>query len=95
MLDGTGVLWGPYQDFGQLVHEDARCSTANPMFAEVEQPGIGRVLTPRIPLAFAGTPALPPQPAPLIGQDGAAVLLRVLGMNAADIDGLRSTGVLT
>ena len=28
-LGGAGVLWGPYQDFGQLVAEDPRCSTAN------------------------------------------------------------------
>ena len=93
-LDGTRVLWGPYQDFGQLVREDPRCSTANPMFAEVEHPGIGRVLTPRSPLAFGGTPALPPLPAPLIGQDGAAVLEGVLGLGAAEIAGLRSRGVL-
>ncbi len=39
--DRHGVCWGPYQSFRQLVDEDPRCSVANPMFAEVDQPGIG------------------------------------------------------
>jgi 2-methylfumaryl-CoA isomerase len=34
---GTGVSWGPYQTFRQLVDEDPRVSDANPMFATVEQ----------------------------------------------------------
>ena len=36
---GTGVSWGPYQTFRQLVHGGPARSTANPMFSEVEQPG--------------------------------------------------------
>jgi len=43
---GTNVSWGPYQTFRQLVNEDPRCSIANPMFAQVEQPGIGSNLMP-------------------------------------------------
>src|SRR6185437_16605851 len=39
---GTGVLWGPFQDFVGLVRDDPRCSPENPLFAEMEQPGIGR-----------------------------------------------------
>ncbi len=93
-LDGTGVLWGPYQDFGQLVAEDARCSAANPMFAELDQPGIGRVLTPRVPLAFSATPGRPPSPAPVMGQDGGAVLADVLGFGAEQVSDLRQRGVL-
>ena len=93
-LDGTGVLWGPYQDFGQLVAEDPRCSAANPMFAEVDQPGVGRVLTPRIPLSLAGSPGIPPAAAPVLGQDTDAVLAEKLGYGQAQIDGLRDKGVL-
>ena len=40
-LDGSGVLWGQYRSFGQLVAEDPRCSAENPMFEMVEQPSIG------------------------------------------------------
>ncbi|MGI4795042.1 MAG: CoA transferase [Janthinobacterium lividum] len=94
-LDGSGVLWGPYQDFGQLVAEDARCSTSNPMFAEVEQPGVGRVLTPRIPLSLGGTPAHPPAAAPLMGQNTGEVLAQVLGYDPARLSALREAGVIT
>lgn len=94
-LDGSGVLWGPYQDFGQLVAEDARCSTSNPMFADVEQPGVGRVLTPRIPLSLGGTPAHPPTAAPLMGQNTGEVLAQILGYDAARLSALRDAGVVT
>lgn len=61
------VLWGPYQSFKQLVAEDPRASTANPMLAEVEHPGLGRYLTTGSPLRFAVVPAVPPKPAPALG----------------------------
>jgi 2-methylfumaryl-CoA isomerase len=80
----SGILWEPYQDFGQLVREDARCSPANPMFSEIEQPGIGRLLVPGSPLAFADD-QVPPQPGPRLGQDTDEVLARVLGLSAASI----------
>src|SRR3984957_4515982 len=51
-FDRQGVLWGPYQDFGQMVAEDPRVSPANPMFAEVEQPGVGTLLANTVPLRF-------------------------------------------
>ena len=80
-LDAAGVLWGPYQDFGQLVHDDARCSTANPLIGELKQPGIGTLLTPRSPLAFqvSGTPD--PLPAPTLGADTASVLASLAGLH--------------
>jgi 2-methylfumaryl-CoA isomerase len=89
-FEGSGVLWGPYQDFGQMVREDPRCSPANPLFAEIEQPGIGRVLAPSVPLQ----PALPPKPAPRLGADTDAVLREVLGVPAERIAALRAAGVL-
>jgi len=38
---GTGVSWGPYQTFHQLVDEDPRASLANPMFEPIDHPGVG------------------------------------------------------
>ena len=89
-LDGSGVLWGPYQDFGQMVREDPRCSAANPLFQEIEQPGVGRVLAPASPLQ----PALPAQPAPRLGGDTDAVLAQVLGLSPARIAAYRDAGIL-
>jgi 2-methylfumaryl-CoA isomerase len=91
---GTGVLWGPYQDFRQLVADDPRCSRANPMFADVEQPGIGTVLTPRVPLSFSASLARAPQASPRLGENTAAVLQELLGKSTDDVAGLRERGII-
>ena len=93
-LDGTGVLWGPYQDFGQLVREDWRCSAANPMFAEIEQPGAGRILANATPLGFSADGRLPPAPAPRLGADTEAVLTELLGLSATEYARLHDAGVV-
>ena len=84
-FDRHGVSWGPYQTFTELVDRDPRCSTANPMFAEVEQPGIGTYLMPGSPLAFSDAERLPPRRAPLLGEHTDEVLAGVLGLSDAEI----------
>ncbi len=91
---GTGVLWGQFQDFRRLVEDDPRCSEANPLFATVDQPGIGRYLTPGMPLDFGASPRLPPRPAPLLGEHTDAVLAEVLGLASAEIGRLHDAGVV-
>ncbi|MGH7097134.1 MAG: CoA transferase [Stellaceae bacterium] len=90
---GTAVLWGPFQDFFQLVREDPRASPANPLFAEVEQPGIGRYPMPGLPLDFSAAPRQPTHPAPLLGEDTDAVLSAVLGLSEAEIARLHAHGL--
>ena len=92
-LDGTGVLWGPYQDFGQLVREDPRCSTANPIFADIEQPGVGRVMVNGSPLGFSADGRVPPMPAPLLGEDTEQVLGELLGIPSAEYARLHDAGI--
>jgi len=70
---GTGVSWGPYQTFTQLVEEDARCSTDNPMLTMVEHP-VGTYLTPASPLTFSASGRLPAAPSPQLGQHTDEVL---------------------
>lgn len=70
---GTGVSWGPYQTFGQLVAEDPRCSTANPLFTEVEHP-VGTYLTPASPLEFSRHGRLPAVRSPTLGEHTAEIL---------------------
>src|SRR3954466_11538128 len=94
LLSQAGVLWGPYQDFGQLVAEDPRCSTANPMFGTIDQPGVGPVLAAGSPLGFSGGDRLPPAPARVLGQDTDAVLAEVLGLSAAAIGRLHDAGTI-
>jgi 2-methylfumaryl-CoA isomerase len=94
LFDEAAVLWGPYQTFTQLVDEDPRCSPANPMFAEVEQPGIGTFLMPGAPAVFTGADRLPPSRAPLLGEHTDEILAGVLGMGESQIGRLHDAGVV-
>jgi len=94
VFTGSGVLWGPYQDFGQLVKDDPRCSTANPMFGIVEQPGIGALMVPGSPLRERGTSGVSPSPAPELGQDTDLVLSELLGLSSEKIGRLHDAGIV-
>jgi 2-methylfumaryl-CoA isomerase len=80
-LDRHGVLWGPYQDFAQMMAEDPRATTANPMIRVLDDPALG-------PLRVAGSPIRdrlgregPASPAPVLGADTEQVL-RDSGLSA-------------
>jgi 2-methylfumaryl-CoA isomerase len=90
----TGVSWGPYQTFGQLVAEDPRVSAANPMFEAVEQPGVGTYLMPGSPLHFEAVSRQPVRRAPLLGEDTEEVLAEVLGLGEGEIGRLFDAGVV-
>lgn len=93
-FDAHGVCWGPYQTFVQLVNDDPRCSTANPMFSRIDQPGVGRILAPGSPLSFSAIGRGHPAPAPRLGQHTDEVLLEVLGMTSHDVGLLHDKGVV-
>jgi 2-methylfumaryl-CoA isomerase len=91
---GTGVLWGHFQDFLELVQSDPRCSEANPLFATLDQPGIGRYLAAGLPLDFSAEPRRPPCPAPLLGEHTDIVLTEILGLSPAEIGRLHDTRIV-
>jgi 2-methylfumaryl-CoA isomerase len=93
-FDKLGVCWGLYRDFGDLVANDPRCSPDNPLFAPVDQPGIGRYLMPGSPLDFSGVARLPAQPAPLLGQHTDEVLAEVLALSSREIGELHDAKVV-
>lgn len=90
----SGVLWGPYQTFRQLLTEDPGATRENPLFARVEQPGIGRYLTPGSPLDFAALERLPPRPAPLLGQHTDEILSGLLGLSEGEIGKLHDDRIV-
>ena len=92
---GTGVSWGAYQTFSQLVHEDPRCSTDNEMWELVEQPGVGTYLTPGTPLDFSALPRTSVHRAPALGEHTEAVLSELLGLSSAEIGRLARDGVVS
>lgn len=73
-FDAQKVLWGPYQTFKELVAEDPRASSSNPLFADVEHPDLGTYPTPGSPLRFGAVEALPPKPGPKLGEHTEEVL---------------------
>ena len=93
-FEGTGVSWGPYQTFRQLVEEDARVSEANPMFSTLEQPGIGSYLVPATPLEFTASGRLGARPAPRLGEHTEAILAEVLDLSGAEIGRLFDAGTV-
>ncbi len=94
VFDAHDVSWGPYQTFAELVAHDPRCSPANPMFAEVDQPGIGTYLMPSSPLAFSAAERLPPRPAPQLGEHTDEILADILGLSPSDIGRLHDQGIV-
>jgi 2-methylfumaryl-CoA isomerase len=94
IFDAHDVCWGPYQTFTELVEHDPRCSTANPMFAEVDQPGIGTYLMPGSPLEFGACARVPPARAPLLGEHTDEVLSSILGLSGGAIGRLHDEGVV-
>lgn len=97
-FDPAGVCWGPYQTFAQMLALDPRASTANPMFREVDQPGIGQILSPASPLEFGAeslSPGrLPAQPAPQLGAHTDEILGDLLGLSSGEIGKLHDDGVV-
>jgi 2-methylfumaryl-CoA isomerase len=91
---GTGVSWGAYQTFSQLVREDPRCSTDNDMWDMVEHPGVGSYLMPGTPLDFSAVARVPVRRAPQLGEHTEAVLAELLGMTTAEIGRFERDGIV-
>ena len=93
-FEGTGVSWGPYQTFRQLVREDPRASEENPMFSTLDQPGIGEYLVPASPLELTAAGRMPPRRAPELGEHTEEILAGVLGLGEGEIGKLFDAGVV-
>jgi 2-methylfumaryl-CoA isomerase len=93
-FEGTGVSWGAYQTFSQLVREDPRCSTTNDMWETVEHPGVGSYLMPGTPLDFSAVARVPVRRAPQLGEHTEAVLAELLGMTTAEIGRFERDGII-
>jgi len=87
-LESAGVCWGPYQTFREMLRDDHRVSTANPLFQRVEQPGIGRYLMPGSPLDFGASPRDAVRRAPILGEHTDEILLGVLRLSEREVGAL-------
>lgn len=94
IMEAHGCCWGRYRDFIAMVNDDERCSVANPMFQQVEQPGVGSVLSSGSPLDFSEAPRGDVPVAPALGGNTDEVLVELLGLSSADIARLHDRGVV-
>jgi 2-methylfumaryl-CoA isomerase len=94
VFDRHGVCWGAYQTFAQLLEEDWRVSDTNPVFRDIEQPGLGKLRVGGSPLAFSELHREDPRPAPQLGEHSEQILAEDLGLSAHEIASLRDRGIV-
>jgi 2-methylfumaryl-CoA isomerase len=94
VLDACGICWDRYQSVRELVTDDPDCSPDNPIFADVEQPGIGTYPVPGQPMHFGAVERRAPVPAPRVGQHTDEILADVLGLDSGAIGRLHDDGVV-
>jgi 2-methylfumaryl-CoA isomerase len=93
-FDNAGVTWSVFRTFAQAAREDPDLTPDNPMFAELEQPGIGTYAMPGSPLGFSGSGDVSPKPAPELGQHTEEILADVAGLGSGEIGKLFDQGVV-
>lgn len=93
-FEKSGVCWSKYQTVQQLVASDPACSTANPLFSDVTQKGVGNWLVPGLPLDFSGLERAPAKPAPQLGEHTEEVLMQLLGLSSAELGRMFDKGLI-
>jgi 2-methylfumaryl-CoA isomerase len=90
-LTAHRACWAPYRTFAEVGSSDLG---SNPLFAKIEQPGIGSYPMPGSCFDFEASPRRHTLPAPVLGCDTRLVLANVLGMSADELDALQARGIL-
>jgi 2-methylfumaryl-CoA isomerase len=93
-LDAASACWSFYQSVGDMVRNDPGCSLANAMFSEVGQSGVGTLLSAASPLRHSKPERKPAEPAPRLGLDTAAILMRDLGLRERELAKLSARGTI-
>lgn len=91
-LQGLGVAAAPELDVPGVMG-DAQLA-ARGGFVEINQPQVGRFLTPRMPVRFSGTPQPALRHAALLGEHNDEVLTDVAGLTRAEIAALVDAGIV-
>ena len=94
IFDKEGVTWSVFRDFEAALAEDPDLSSDNPIFSEIDNPGLGRFLVPGSPVTFSAHPRSKPAPAPALGLHTEEILGDVVGLPDVEIASLFDTGVV-
>ena len=90
-LDRAGVPAGPINTYPEALADPH--ALARDMIVDLVHPGAGPIKALGVPVKLSGTPGAVDRPAPLLGQDNAAVLTE-LGYTEAEQRTLKANGVM-
>ena len=93
-FDKAGLTWSEFRSFARAVREDPDLGPANPIFTDLDQPGLGRFPVPGSPFAFGALPREAPVPAPELGEHTEEVLADVAGLSLGQIARLFDQGLV-
>ena len=93
-FDKRGLTWSVFRSVPEAVAQDPDLSEANPMFSQLDQPGLGRFPVPGFPGEFSARPRIKPQPAPALGQHTEEVLGDVARLTETEIAQLHDKGIV-
>jgi len=94
LFDTLGLTWSVFRSFAGAVAEDPDLSPDNPMFAMLDQPGIGPLPVPGSPVTFSDFARMGPVAAPVLGEHTEEILGDLLGLGAGQIGKLMDAGVV-
>ena len=90
-LSATRVLFERYRTFAEVAADDR--VVRNPVFARLNQPGVGEYFAPGLPASFDGSHPVS-TPAPNLGQDTARLLAERIGLSSDEITRLTDAGTI-
>ena len=93
LLNDAGCPACPVNTIDRLV-VDPLIAGARCIFPTINQPGIGELAITAIPQHLTRTSSQPRKPAPLLGEDNAAVYGQMLGLDEAKLAELKEKGVI-
>lgn len=93
-FDAAKVCWGRYRTVTDLVANDERVSTANPVFQMLDTPGIGAHRGAAAAVSVGDLTRAPASPAPWLGQHTEQVLAAVLGLSSGAMGKLFDQGIV-
>ena len=93
-FDAAGLTWSQFRSFAEAVAEDPDLSADNPIFSNIDQPGLGRFPVPGSPFSFSAEPRHAPVPAPELGAHTEAILADVAGLPDGEIARLFDDGIV-
>lgn len=93
-FENAGLTWSEFRTFTEAMAQDVDLSLDNPMFSQIEQPGLGSTLVPGSPVSFSDAPRVEPAPAPVLGLHTEEILGDVVGMDNREISALFDKGIV-